>query len=175
MPLSGREKATILLSILGVNTSAKILERLPDEIADFLAAGVNDLPKPSPDAISRVLAEFRQFVALPSAPRPPAIEGAVPSAGSQARPREAQPSSGKPRDIISRVPGRVLIPILLRERPQTIAFVLGELPQARVAEILTYLPEQRREVEYLLNTINKNPLTEKIKGDVLEYVAKKLS
>ena len=90
----------------------------------------------------------------------------------EARQRQGE---GKPEDVISRVPGRMLIPILLRERPQTIAFVLKGLPESRITEVLTYLPEQRREVEYLLNTIKSTPLMDKIRGDVLEYVSKKLS
>ena len=170
MALSGREKATILLSMLGADLSASILDHLPDDMADLLAQGVNNLPKPSPDTITRVLTEFREFVSLPQAPRPRAIEGGV--AQPEARQRHGE---GSPEDMISRVPGRMLIPILLRERPQTIAFVLKGLPESRITEVLTYLPEQRREVEYLLNTIKSTPLMDKIRGDVLEYVSKKLS
>ena len=171
MALKGIEKATILLSILGADASVKILQYLPDDMADLLASGVNNLPKASPEAVSAVITELRGFMSLPPAMRPAAIEGAR----SEASGREAKSKASSPSEIISSVPGRVLIPILLRERPQTIAFVLNELPDPRVSEVLTYLPEQRREVEYLLNTIKENPLMDKIKGGVLEYVARKLS
>jgi len=173
MALSGIEKATILLSILGSDASAKMLKFLPPEVADLLASGINNLPKPSPDAISGVIGECREYLSLPSgvAQARPALEGA---ATPQPRKEEGKRPS-KPSDVISNVPGRILIPLLLRERPQTIAFVLTQLPEGRAQEVLSYLPEQRREVEYLLNTIKLTPVTEKIRDDVLEYVASKLS
>lgn len=171
MALSGIEKATILISILGGDASSKMLKFLPAEVADLLASGINRLPKPSPEAISAVLSECREYLALPGMPeRRPALEEGVPS---PRRPEQAR--SQKPGEIISRVPGRILIPLLMRERPQTIAFVLTHLPEGKAAEVLSYLPEQRREVEYLLNTIKFTPLTEKIRDDVLQYVASRLS
>lgn len=168
MALSGREKATILLSILGAEASAKILSFLPPEMADVLVSQVNNLPRPSPAALSEVVGDFRRAMALPPSAAPREIEA------STAAPREER-RTFKPGDIISSVPGRTLIPLLLRERPQTIAFVLNELPEGRVAEVLTYLPEQRREVEYLLNTIKSNPLSGAVKEGVLASIAKRLS
>jgi flagellar motor switch protein FliG len=166
MALSGREKATILLSMLGADASAKVLKYLPEDMADLLVSGVNDLPKPSPDVLSEIFSEFREFVAPSSAP-------VQRFAGESPGVRAAEKLG--PREKISRASARVLVPALLTERPQTIAFVLTELPEPKVDEVLTYLPEQRREVEYLLNTLKMNPITEKIKGNILADVAKRLS
>ena len=168
MALSGKEKATILLSILGADLAAPILDRLPGDLADILLSSSGNIPKPTPETIARVITEFREFVSLPAPPKRPAIEGGPAQS-------ERKEGGGSPKDILSRVPGRVLIPILLRERPQTIAFVLKGLPESRVTEVLTYLPEQRREVEYLLNNIKQNPLMDEIRDDVLQYVSSKLS
>ena len=55
MKLSGREKATIFLSILGPETSAQVLRYLPGEVADLIASGINHLPTPSPEALGYVL------------------------------------------------------------------------------------------------------------------------
>jgi len=171
MALSGREKATILLSILGADASSKILDYLPDDMADMLASGVNNLPKPSPEMLTSIMNEFKNYVSLPpggsraqAAPSPQASSAAKPKA-----------QAGTPADVLSRASGRMLVPILLRERPQTIAFVLNQLSDQKTAEILTYLPEQRREIEYLLNTIKENPLIGRIKKDLLASVASRLS
>ncbi|HVN66917.1 MAG TPA: hypothetical protein VMT55_00970, partial [Candidatus Sulfotelmatobacter sp.] len=71
MALTGREKATIFLSILGADVSSRVLRYLPGELADLIAAGVNHLPTPSPEALSEVMEEYRGFLALPAAPPPP--------------------------------------------------------------------------------------------------------
>ena len=62
MPLTGREKATIFLSMLGAETSARVLRYLPDELADLIAAGINHLPTPSPQAVEQVLGEVGAFL-----------------------------------------------------------------------------------------------------------------
>ena len=174
MALSGREKATILLSILGADVSTRVIGFLPDDMADLLVSGVNDLPKPSPESISVVINEFRQALSLPGSARQPAIEAGTP-ASAQPHQREKSREQMKPKELLNQMSGRALTSILIKERPQTVAFVLMQLPEARTSEVLTYLPEQRREIEYLLRTIRMNPLTEKIKDSVLETVAKGLS
>lgn len=168
MALTGREKATILLSVLGTETSAKILRHLPEELADLIAAGVNKLPTPSKEALSTVLSEFGEFMALPSPPKgPAAIE-----ARKLERPRAEAKTS---MDIILSTSSRVLSTLLFKERPQTIAFLLSNLPQTQAAEVLAVLPEQRREIEVLLRDIRKNPLSEKLRDRIFESLAKKVS
>ncbi|MFA5098394.1 MAG: hypothetical protein WC490_07225, partial [Candidatus Margulisiibacteriota bacterium] len=68
MTLSGREKATILLSLLGPELAERILSFLPEDLADLITGGINRLPTPSSDAIKTVLDEFAGFVALPEGP-----------------------------------------------------------------------------------------------------------
>jgi flagellar motor switch protein FliG len=174
MALSGREKATILLSILGADVSTRVIRFLPDDMADLLVSGVNDLPKPSPEAISVVINEFRRAFSLPGAAGQSAIEAGTPASAPPPQ-REKPRAQMKPKELLNQMSGRALTSILLKERPQTVAFVLMQLPEARASEVLTYLPEQRTEIEYLLQTIKMNPLTEKIKDSVLETVAKRLS
>ena len=66
MQLSGREKATIFLSILGAETSSRVLRYLPGELADMIAKGINHLPTPTPEALGEVLNDFLSYLALPS-------------------------------------------------------------------------------------------------------------
>ena len=161
MPLSGREKATILLSILGAESSAKILRYLPGELADLIAAGVEHLPTPSPEALALILDEFNRYVALPPYRGAPAIE----EAGPVAKDPKALLLSSSPKKIALN---------LLHERSQVIAFVISLLPPAQAADVLAYLPEQRREVETHLKDIKRIPLSLKIEEKILEALAKKL-
>jgi len=74
MALTGREKATILLSLLGADLSAQIMRSLPPDMADMIASGIHHLPNPSSDVISSVLEEFASFMSLPGYAPKRAIE-----------------------------------------------------------------------------------------------------
>ena len=74
MVLTGREKATIFLSILGAETAARLLRYLPEELAHVIAAGIDRLPAPSPESLSEVLDEFSGYMALPQAAAPRRLE-----------------------------------------------------------------------------------------------------
>jgi len=136
MVLTGREKATIFLSILGAETSARVLRYLPDELADLIAAGINHLPTPSPDVLSEVLSEYQSFLALPERtteyipPRPSAPKRAI--AG------------------------------IMYERPQTIAFLLSLMTDDERADVLSSMPRERAVIEELLNTLKPNLLQPKL-------------
>ncbi|MCX5750695.1 MAG: hypothetical protein NT099_03355 [Candidatus Saganbacteria bacterium] len=161
MPLSGREKATIFLSILGAEASAKILRYLPDEVADLIASGVNHLPSPSPDALNFVLEEFGDYMALPK----PAQTFEL---GQSNEPLT-------PLDIMLTASSRRIASYLITERVQTIAFVLSFYLQNKRQEILAHLPGQRVEVESLLKDLKTNALSEKVKGEIVSYFSAKLA
>lgn len=138
MVLTGREKATIFLSILGADVSGRVLRYLPDELADLIAAGINHLPTPSPEALSEVLDEFQGFLALPEASPESAY---VPPPPPQ--PKRAYAS-------------------LLYERPQTAAFVISLLPAEEKPLALQALPRERVIIEDLLRTLKPTPLRAKL-------------
>jgi len=148
--LSGREKATIFLSLLGAETSARILRYLPDELADLIAAGINHLPTPSPEALSEVLDEFQGYLALPEAP-------------GRSAPQISAPR--KPRKNYA---------ILMYERPQMISFVLSNLPPDEQKEALINLPREKSLIEELMVNLKPNPITDKIAVNLKEYYKGKL-
>jgi flagellar motor switch protein FliG len=157
MVLTGREKATIFLSILGAETSSRILRYLPDELADLIASGINHLPSPSPEALSEVMNEFKSFLALPESrkvppPPPPPI-------------REE-----KPQPLASKKTYATLI----YERPQMIAFLLSLLPEEQRDDVLHGLPREKGVVQELLSEIKKNPLTAKLESQLKEQFRDKL-
>ena len=149
MPLSGREKATIFLSILGAETSARVLRYLPDELADLIAAGINHLPTPSPDALREVLGEFKGYLSLPK---------------KEASPRLTESTEDVP-GVSATEPRSKKSYIMLRyERPQTIAFLLSLLSEYEREEALNSLPRERNAVEDLLYSLKKNSLSPKIEA-----------
>ncbi len=169
MPLSGREKATILLSILGTESSAKILRRLPDELADLIAAGVDHLPTPSPEALLAVLEDFNRYLSLPPSYHPEAAgNAAVADNGNKNRVYQ------DPKALLLASSPKKIALNLVHERPQLIAFIVSLLPAGQAADVMAYLPEQRKEVESLLRDIKKIPLSNKIESKVLETLAEKL-
>lgn len=151
MPLSGREKATIFLSILGADTSARVLRYLPDELADLIAAGINHLPTPSPEALSEVLGEFKGFLALPGQKSPP-------------KRIEERPAP----------PPRRSYAVLRYERPQLSAFLVSMLPAEEREDALASIPRERGMVEEFLASIKKNPLSPKLEAVFREQYKGKL-
>ena len=149
MPLTGREKATIFLSILGAETSARVLRYLPDEMADLIASGINHLPSPSPDALSEVMNEFGSFLSLPSRnqgrPEPKKLE-------------EPPPPPPKPKRSFGQ---------LMYERPQTIAFVLSLLPEEEQEASLNSFPRDKAIIVELLKSLRTTALSAKI-GSILK-------
>ena len=152
MALTGREKATIFLSLLGTETSARILRYLPDELADLIAAGINHLPTPSPEALSSVMGEFEGFLALPQ--------------GVETLPRlEEAPRTAAPRKNYA---------ILMYERPQMVAYLLSIMPEEQRREVLQALPREKPLVEELLSTLKPNRLSQKIEAGLKEHFGERL-
>lgn len=154
MPLTGREKATIFLSILGAETSARVLRYLPDELADLIAAGINHLPTPSPEALEQVLGEFNSHLALPKASEPTSV-------------------------IEERKPVSPFVPkksyaFLMYERPQMVAYLVSLLPEDQREAVLLSLPKERAIVEGLLSELKKNPLSDKLEAKLREQFSERL-
>jgi|SRR3989338_1695829 len=149
MVLTGREKATIFLSILGADVSSRVLRYLPEEIADLIAAGINHLPTPSPQALSEVLDEYQSFLALPE------------SAAPEPLPR---PSVTPRRSYAS----------LMYERPQTTAFLLSLMPAEERTEALQAMPREKARLEELIAGLKTNNLRPRLETKFRELFAGKI-
>jgi flagellar motor switch protein FliG len=152
MTLTGREKATIFLSILGAENSARVLRYLPDELADLIAAGINHLPTPSPEALNEVMGEFKSYLALPA--------GEAPPSRIEERPRTTVPKRS--------------YAFLMYERPQLVARLIAMLPEERREEALQNLPREKGLIEELLIGLKTNPLLPKIESALRDRFAEKL-
>lgn len=164
MNITGREKATIFLSILGSDTAARILRYLPEELADVIATSINHLPTPTPDALGAVLKEFKSGLALraPSAPPPPQIEETV------------IPEDDSPLGRLNAAYAKRLAQLFTFERSQVAAFVLSMLNPAKKEEVLMNMGQQKNEIDTLTKTIRSNKFTEGLKTQLLELFAGKL-
>lgn len=149
MKLSGREKATIFLSILGPEVSAQVLRYLPGEVADLIASGINHLPTPTPEALGVVLNDFKSYLALPAPGRPiPQIEAPP----KPSIPREKM----TPKDII------------LSASPKKLAFLLSEERPQVAAIIQSLFPGNQKPIQA------KTPLAAKVEEQLIKYFASKL-
>jgi len=153
MVLTGREKATIFLSIIGAENSARILRYLPNELADLIASGINHLPSPSTEALSEVMNEFKSFLALPSSE-----EARAPQIAE--KPKPAAP--------------RLSYNILMYERPQMVAFLLSLMtPDAR-EEALQSQNRDKKLLQEMLKGLKKNSLSERLADTLKEQYKGKL-
>lgn len=167
MQLTGREKATIFLSILGTETSSRILRYLPPELADLIASSVNHLPTPTPDALGEVLSDFKSFGALPPAsPQPVDFTGEPGFA-----PAEAELS---PKEIVEKASPKALAFLLSDERPQIIAFVLSLISDKKKEEVLFSLGSQKDLVMDLMNGMKKSAVSPQMEENLLKYFSEKL-
>ena len=171
MSLSGREKATILLSLLGADLAEKILSYLPEDLADLITSGINSLPTPSSDAIKSVLDEFAGFVSLPSAEKQAAI--AIETAPLVPA-REPEASSKTPFDAVFYASPKKLAMALTSERTPVAAYVLSLMPSVASIEVLSLMPERKKEIESLMKTLKKPATAEKMNENILKSLAEKI-
>lgn len=171
MALTGREKATILLSLLGADLSAQILKSMPSDMADMIASGINELPNPSSDVISSVLEEFASFMALPGAAPRRVIEQQPSSRQSQQTPQKQKRS---PYDVLFySVPKKVAM-VLSGERPSVAAFIISILPAVQAKEVLNLLPDKGRDLEEMVSQIRQTPFTEQLKQEIVPVLAERI-
>lgn len=153
MPLTGREKATIFLSMMGAEAAGRILRYLPDEMAQLIAAGVNHLPTPSPEALNEVMREFKSFIALP----------------------ESQTSVPKIEEKIKPPPPKKSYAFLMYERPQMAAYLLSLIPGKQKADALQGLSREKMLIEELLTNLTTNSLSAKLAENLKEHFGEKLT
>ncbi len=170
MKLSGREKATIFLSILGSETSSAILRYLPPELADLIASSVNQLPTPTPEALGEVFSDFKSYVALPPPIRakieapPPVKEKEVIEVKKEESPREKVLLSSSKK----------MAYLLSDERPELAAFMLSIFPPMQREEILMNIPSGKDQIDSILTNLKPTPLKEKLEEKLIKYFAEKV-
>ena len=174
MVLTGRQKATILLSLLGTEISSEILKFLPEDLSDAITSGMNNLPAPSPELISSVLEEFSGFMTLPSAKAAPVAEKKpyTPTGAQDKAPVQESPRS--PYDILFYSQPRKIAAALSAERVWVVAFVLSVLPEVQRKEVLSFMTERRSDLERMLKSLKNPPVREQVKESVVKILSGRL-
>ena len=170
MPLTGREKATIFLSILGAEAAEKILRYLPEDLADLLASGVNQLPQPSPDNLQEVVNDFQSFMLAPVEPQR-AISASTTEPPPPPAPEPEVRTFTDPSEIVIEADPRRLAAVLTSERPQLIAFLLFSFPEEKRQEILSNLPALRNEIQTLMLDSKPTVFGDQVKQGMIETLA----
>ncbi len=174
MNLSGREKATIFLSILGSDTSSAILRYLPPELSDLIASSLSQLPTPTPEALGEVFSDFRSYIAFPP------MRGKTPENPTMPVPqileRETFEEAGEKneKEALLSASSKKIAFLLSDERPQVAAFVLSLFPSMQKEEILMNIPSGREQIDEFLGNLKTTDLTEKIKDKLVKYFAEKI-
>lgn len=177
MALTGRQKATILLSLLGAEVSTEILKFLPEDLSDAITSGMNNLPAPSPELISSVLEEFSGFMTLPSAQtQHSAQEKRYAASPAPERPAKtpAQETQRSPYDILFYSQPRKIAAALSAERPWVVAFVLSILPEVQRKEALSYMSERKTELERMVKSLKNTPVKDQIKENTVKILSGRL-
>lgn len=175
MVLTGRQKATILLSLLGTEISSEILKFLPEDLSDAITSGINNLPAPSPELISSVLEEFSGFMTLPSAKQPQGA-GTKPYQEYQnvKDKSPAQETQRSPYDILFYSQPRKIAAALSAERTWVVAFVLSIIPEVQRKEALSFMTERRTEIEKMIKSLKTTSVRDQIKESTVKILSGRL-
>lgn len=176
MVLTGRQKATILLSLLGTEISSEILKFLPEDLSDAITSGMSSLPAPSPELISSVLEEFSGFMTLPSASGASEEQRVRYTSPSAEKPSKAttQETQRSPYDILFYSQPRKIAAALSAERPWIVAFVLSILPEVQRKEALSYMNERKNDLERMVKSLKTPPIKEQIKENTVKILSGRL-
>ena len=142
----GVEKAAALLMFLGEDIAADVFKRLAEDEIRLIISAVPKLGDITPDDMQKVLDEFSERLAS---------EGYISKSGKEfienvvhqaLEPSKAQTILQRlvveqQLEQIRRYDPKAIFNLIKKEHPQTIAFILSQLPSATTAEIVANLPE----------------------------------
>jgi flagellar motor switch protein FliG len=153
-PLSGSEKAAILLVTLGEQASASLIKQLSDQDLRTVTRSIANLQLVAPEQAERVLEEFYQFTVSREYPHRGGAEyakrvltNAFGRDGMGRLAGELELDSGGRTDAaepLRQTDPAQLAKLIKSEHPQTIAIVLAHLSHSQAASVLSNLPQDLR-------------------------------
>ncbi len=178
---TGAEKVAVILTMLGEELAAAILQKLrPEEVRRIIGA-MGRMQRLDPKVADQVLDEFRQELTKPGA--------ALLQAGHSTAERMVRRAFGAGQvadDLVRAVAQEVprlsalddvevdsLVVVLADERPQTVALVLAHLEPVKSAELIRQLnPNQRLDV--LLKLANLGAVNPEMLTELNDWLQKEL-
>ncbi len=162
--LTSREKAAVILGVLGTDAASPILEQLDEDSLRSFASAMSRMKRVSPEVVLQTILEFQHEVDR--------LDMTVIGGTSQAREmlREAvndamltkifddieSPTAHNVWNKLAKVDDTALSEFLTNEHPQTVAVVLSKLSVEQAARLIGFLDEDRaREVVTGLTKMSK--------------------
>ncbi len=150
--VSGPQKAAMLLMALGSDVAGPVFKHLNEEEIDQLTLEIAKLPKIEPEKKKEIIGEFREMVLAQEFIKRGGIDYAREvlkrALGEESANRVIEKAINilklKPFDFMKKADPIRLASFLSNEHPQTIAFVVSNLPSARASEVLLGLAEDIR-------------------------------
>lgn len=153
--LSNREKAAVILGVLGTDAASPFLEQLDEDSLRNFASAMSRLKRVSPEIVMQTISEFQHEVDR--------LDMTVVGGTSQAREmlRDAvndatltkifddieSPTAHNVWNKLAKIDDNALSDFLTNEHPQTVAVVLSKLSVEQAARLIGFLDEDRaREV-----------------------------
>jgi flagellar motor switch protein FliG len=175
-PLTGAERAAILLLALGEQYGTEVWKLLDDEEVRTLSLTMSALGTIESDAVEKLMIDFVGQMSATgalmgdSAVTERLLQQFLPSERVTAIMEEIRGPAGRNMwEKLSNVQEEVLANYLKNEYPQTIAVVLSKIRSEHAARVLGILPE-----DLALDVINRMLRMEAIQKDVLERVEQTL-
>jgi flagellar motor switch protein FliG len=175
-PLSGAERAAILLLALGEQYGTEVWKLLDDEEVRTLSLTMSALGTIESDAVEKLMIDFVGQMSATgalmgdSAVTERLLQQFLPGERVTAIMEEIRGPAGRNMwEKLSNVQEEVLANYLKNEYPQTIAVVLSKIRSEHAARVLGILPE-----DLALDVINRMLRMEAIQKDVLERVEQTL-
>jgi flagellar motor switch protein FliG len=181
--LTGKQKAAILLVVLGTSRAAKVFRHLEDGEVEKIIGSLAEIRSVPPAAQDAVLEE-----ALAGA-----YKGGTTAAGGMAFAKkvlEEALGARKAADIINRIDvvmakstsfeafhninAAQLVNVLAKEQPQTIALVLAHLPPFQAAQIMAGLPEDAQN-EVILRVAKMDKADPEVVAQIESVLRKQVS
>lgn len=165
-PITGREKAAILLANLGPDLSADVLKQLPSHMVERVISEMLGLRKFDPQLIVQIIEEGLErtgFASLSAfggldVARDILVRALGPQAAEDIIKRLSSTGSNAPFQFLREVDRNQLADFLMEEHPQTIALVLARISPDLAANILQRIePNLRADVAQRIATMEPTP------------------
>jgi len=147
--LNNLQKVAAVLVSLGPETSATILKHLETSQVERIVREIVHMKHMDPGLRLQALEEFKQQCLTPEKPAPEKIgyTEKLFSKGKEMMPNSREALADEEQDVLSAL-GKTevgeILALVKDEHPQIIALVLGRLPAAKAAAVLSGLPENLR-------------------------------
>lgn len=164
--ITNRRKAAIMLTLLGPEASAKVLNLLGEEEIELLSLEVARLEKVTPDVRDSIITEFHQMAQAQDFISEGGVDQAKKMLESAFGAERADLMIRKilnamqvvPFEFLKKADPTQVLTFIQDEHPQTIALILSYMPMNQSATLLTKLPtELRADVAERIATMEQTP------------------